>query len=340
MALKPLTVNTPPGQPAHLLAEDDAALYEGLLGPDCVLPVGEKMAASVLSNNKVRILDGVVVVGGHVARILKGDYEDMTIANGTSGQNRNDIIAARFLVGSDGGADTFKLEVLQGTPGATATDPVYVRGDLYSGDKQRDYPLWRIKLEGISIVKVEKLHEVSASSAQLWEKYTDLVQSLKTVAFSGSYADLTGRPTLGAAAACSVVNNGTTTAASTVLDGRMGKTLLDKINSLNSSLAASTVTLATVRGVTVRYKKNNHMCTVYASGKYSGAKISAYGTVTIGTLPAGCRPPGVMRARLHCNSTNLFMVASSGGTVYMMNDGWEDISPDTWLFEGALTFVL
>lgn len=34
-----------------------------------------------------------------------------------------------------------------------------------------------------------------------------------------------------------VVNNGTTTVANTLLDGRMGKTLLDKINSLNSKMS-------------------------------------------------------------------------------------------------------
>ena len=60
---------------------------------------------------------------------------------------------------------------------------------------------------------------------------------LKTVAFSGSYNDLSNKPT--------IVNNGTTTTTNTVLDGRMGKTLADKdtnlqsqITSLNSALTA------------------------------------------------------------------------------------------------------
>lgn len=41
---------------------------------------------------------------------------------------------------------------------------------------------------------------------------------------------------LGAAAFCSVANNATTTAANTVLDGRMGKTLQNGIDILNSNL--------------------------------------------------------------------------------------------------------
>lgn len=44
---------------------------------------------------------------------------------------------------------------------------------------------------------------------------------------------------LGTAAFCAVVNNATTTAANTVLDGRMGKTLQDGIDSLNSNLQST-----------------------------------------------------------------------------------------------------
>lgn len=41
---------------------------------------------------------------------------------------------------------------------------------------------------------------------------------------------------LGAAAFCNVVNNGTTTAENTVLDGRMGKTLTDEDNNLQTQI--------------------------------------------------------------------------------------------------------
>ena len=59
---------------------------------------------------------------------------------------------------------------------------------------------------------------------------------LKTVAFSGKYSDLTDRPSLGSAAACTVVNNATTTATNTVLDGQMGKTLKDQLDQLNRNI--------------------------------------------------------------------------------------------------------
>ena len=174
MAFKPITVNTAASEPAHILAEDDAALYAGIIGGDCVLPVGSLLKATVQSNNKVRVSDGAVVVGGHVGRIIKGDYEDLTIANGASGVKRNDIIAARFIAGSDGGADSYSLVVIKGTAAATATDPVVVKGDLYAGDKQRDYPLWRVKIEGLSIVKVEQMYEVGTTNKDLSNMLSDL----------------------------------------------------------------------------------------------------------------------------------------------------------------------
>lgn len=166
MGFKALTINTPPESEAHILAEDDAALYAGMLAQDSVLNLGSKLKATVISNNKVRISDGVVLVGGHAARIVKGDYEDMTISNGVSGQKRNDIIAARFIAGASGGADSYKLVIIQGTSATTAKDPTYVKGDLYNGDKQRDYPLWRVKIENLSIVKVEQMFTVGKSTEE------------------------------------------------------------------------------------------------------------------------------------------------------------------------------
>lgn len=167
MGFKPLTINTSPESEAHILAEDDAALYAGMLAQDSVLNLGNKLKATVVSNNKVRISDGIVLVGGHAGRIIKGDYEDMTINNGVSGQKRNDIIAARFIAGASGGADSYKLVVIQGIAGTIAKDPTCEKGDLYNGDKQRDYPLWRVKIENLSIVKVEQMFTVGKSTEEV-----------------------------------------------------------------------------------------------------------------------------------------------------------------------------
>lgn len=167
---KPLTVNTPVGEKAHILAEDDAALYDGIFGEDCVLKLGEQFASKIISNNVIRVMDGVVVVGGHVGRIIKGDYEDMMIDNGIADQKRNDLIVARFQSGGTGGADTYSLVVVKGTPGATAKDPAIVQEDLYAGGKQRDYPLYRVRIENLSVVGVDKLFKVNRNFKVLAEE--------------------------------------------------------------------------------------------------------------------------------------------------------------------------
>ena len=186
MAFKPLTVNTPIGEEAHILAEDDAALYDGIFGEDCVLKLGEQFASKTISNNVIRVMDGVVVVGGHVGRIIKGDYEDMMIDNGTADQKRNDLIVARFQSGGTGGADTYSLVVVKGTPGSTARDPAIVQEDLYAGGKQRDYPLYRVRIENLSVVGVDKLFQVNRNFKVLAEEFES---RFKTIS-SGSVLDV------------------------------------------------------------------------------------------------------------------------------------------------------
>lgn len=159
--LKPITVNTDPAAEAHIYAEDDAAIYESIFGTDGVLTIGQQCESQVISNNKVRLKDGVIVVGGHIARIPYGDYIDCEIVNGQSGKNRNDIITAKFATTGSGGIDTFTSEVKQGTATTgDATDPVLTQNNLYESGKVREMPLYRVKLEGLSIVGVERMFEI------------------------------------------------------------------------------------------------------------------------------------------------------------------------------------
>lgn len=185
MAFKGLTLNTPPEMAAHILAEDDAAIYEALLGDDRVLDIGNKLAATVITNNSVRISDGVAVVGGHVGRIKKGDYQDMTIENGVSGKKRNDLICARFITNGD--TDTYNLVVVKGAAGTTATDPSVVKGNLYAGDKQRDFPLWRVCLDGLSITKVQQMFSVSKTNKYFSDQLDQLNRNSQIVDVSSEF---------------------------------------------------------------------------------------------------------------------------------------------------------
>lgn len=177
--LKPITVNTPTADEAHIYAEDDASIYLSMFGGDGVSTNGQSCKATVLSNNKVRIADGVICVGGHFARIPYGDYIDCEIENGQSGKKRNDIIVARFETTGTGGIDTYTCEVKKGTPGTTATDPEIVQEDLYKAGKVRELPLYRVKIEGLSITAVEQLFTLRKTNEELEKELASLNSNIK-----------------------------------------------------------------------------------------------------------------------------------------------------------------
>lgn len=176
--LIPITVNTPPGEEAHIRAEDDASVYQSIFGEDGVSTVGQACKATVMSNNKVRIADGIICVGGHFARIPYGDYIDCEIDSGQSEKKRNDIIVARFESTGTGGIDTYTCEVKKGKAGSTATDPEIVQEDLYKAGKVRELPLYRVKIEGLSITAVEQLFTLRKTNEEL-EKELESLNSNK-----------------------------------------------------------------------------------------------------------------------------------------------------------------
>lgn len=178
--LIPITVSTPPGEEAHIRAEDDASIYQSLFGGDGVSTVGQACKATVLSNNKVRIADGIICVGGHFARIPYGDYIDCEIDSGQSSKNRNDIIVARLETTGTGGIDTYTCEVKKGTAGSTATDPEIVQEDLYKAGKVRELPLYRVKIEGLSITAVEQLFTLRKTNEELEKELASLNSKIIT----------------------------------------------------------------------------------------------------------------------------------------------------------------
>ena len=178
--LIPITVSTPPGEEAHIRAEDDASIYQSLFGGDGVSTAGQACKATVLSNNKVRIADGIICVGGHFARIPYGDYIDCEIDSGQSSKNRNDIIVARLETTGTGGIDTYTCEVKKGTAGSTATDPEIVQEDLYKAGKVRELPLYRVKIEGLSITAVEQLFTLRKTNEELEKELASLNSKIIT----------------------------------------------------------------------------------------------------------------------------------------------------------------
>lgn len=174
MGFKGLTLNTPPEETAHIYAEDDAAIFQSIAGGDGVFAIGQQCKATTLSNNKIRIADGVVIIGGHFARIPYGEYEDCEIENGESGKKRNDIIVAVFETTGTGGIDKMHCIVKKGVAGSAAVDPELKQDDIYNNGKIRELPLYRVKLNGLNIVAVEPLFNVLMNMSEINKSLSDI----------------------------------------------------------------------------------------------------------------------------------------------------------------------
>lgn len=150
----------------HVQSADDASLYRGIFGlDDYVLNVGSKLEANIVDNNTVRIMDGDVIIQGHQGRIRANDYNEVTIDNGTPGEQRNDLIVARYLKNTETGVESIKLEVVKGSPAVEATDPETIKEDLKIGGTQRDFALYRVSLDGINLKSVTSLFSTTPSLA-------------------------------------------------------------------------------------------------------------------------------------------------------------------------------
>lgn len=169
MGFKPLTINTPIEEPGHIYAQDEAAIYQSIIGVDGVLDIGSKFKCTVISNNLIRISDGILNTGGHLGRIDYGDYEDVVIENGADGYYRNDIIYAKFV--NNGDTDLYSIQVKKGTAVTeNVLDPDLVQGDMYQGAVEREVPLYRVKMIGLSIDAVECMFETIPTMPTLLEK--------------------------------------------------------------------------------------------------------------------------------------------------------------------------
>ena len=146
----------------HITAQQLRNTYIGIFGEDAhILDVGSELAATVVSATEIQIADGVMVGQGCTASIEHGMTESLTIANGSQGMQRKDLIVARYSKVASTGVESMTLAVITGTPASSSpADPSYNSGDIADGDSPVDFPLYRVNLSGISITSVERLADV------------------------------------------------------------------------------------------------------------------------------------------------------------------------------------
>lgn len=154
---------------AHISSEDKAIIHQAKFSKsDVVYDWGDAFKCSMSSPNMATIGTGCASIQGLDWHITSA--ETVTIANGSQGMKRNDIIAAHYHRDSKTGNELVNLTVLKGTPNATiAADPTIPSGKILSGAVDAYMPLWRIPLDGITVGTPVRLFTPRGA---LWDSVT------------------------------------------------------------------------------------------------------------------------------------------------------------------------
>ena len=175
----------------HITAQQDRDVNIGIFGAGAKIlkGVGSEMAATVISANEVEIADGAFVAEGCTAEIQYGTTESLTIENGTQGEQRIDLIVARYTKNSGTGVEDMQLAVVKGTPAASnPAVPTYNTGTIADGDSPVDFPIYKVNLDGISITSVDALVDTVNIPDLISNSISSALNSaLKWKIFGGGY---------------------------------------------------------------------------------------------------------------------------------------------------------
>lgn len=155
----------------HITAADQGGYNAGTIGDEkYVLSTGSRFSYEVITNNLIKIRDGELINQGRHIRIPVNDYEECAIDNGIQALKRHDLIVARYKKDPDTGIESAEMIVIKGISAEVASDPEYISGNIFMGDLTDDYPLYRVKLNGLNIEAVEPLFSTLPVYAQLCGK--------------------------------------------------------------------------------------------------------------------------------------------------------------------------
>ena len=153
----------------HIKSSDQGAYNIATFGSgNFVFNRGSEFKATTTSNNTINIADGEAMLQG---RFIKAETsEDVTIENGTQGKTRQDLICIRYEKSASDGVESAKLVVIKGAE--NGGDPAYNNGNITDGtDSVADFPLYRVKLNGITIESVTALFELKVSIKEYMDSY-------------------------------------------------------------------------------------------------------------------------------------------------------------------------
>lgn len=123
---------------------------------DFAISGGKEFKCYFTGDNTVTVNGGRCIIQGNLIE-LPGDYSvDLNFQSGLGGSYRKDLICLRVTRDTDGN-DTKSIVLIAGTEALVEpSDPPYNSGDINSGAAARDFPLYRVKMDGV-IASLEKV---------------------------------------------------------------------------------------------------------------------------------------------------------------------------------------
>ncbi len=178
------------GKP-HVTANDTACFNQGVVGSgEYVLNIGKKFAATVVTNNQIRIDDGEAVMQGVHFRIHPNTYINVTIENGNQGVKRKDIIVARYTKERSTGIEKIQIVVVKGTPSAdNPRVPSLKKGDIRVGTETNEMLLYVVSIDGLNIAGVTKSFEEMTSIADINKKRLQKLSEIMAATQPGFFVD-------------------------------------------------------------------------------------------------------------------------------------------------------
>lgn len=155
----------------HVTPIDDAVRNSniGYLTDKVVFTCFRNFEATAITNNEVRIYSGYGMNQGRIFKIDDNEWDSVTIENGSQGYKRADLIVARYTMNTQTGFEDISLAVIRGNSGTSYVDPAYSTGNINEGATTDDFPLYRVRLNGLNIEGIDQLFTLVPDGGRLGE---------------------------------------------------------------------------------------------------------------------------------------------------------------------------
>ena len=163
----------------HVTGQQFRQFVEAVAGQDSyILQSGENLEPELQTNNLLKIRSGIMSHHGNLSVVDIGTYDEVTIANGTQGMQRIDLVVNRYMRNEETGIEDNEWIVIMGTPAASdPVAPAYTEGNLQDGDLVDDCPVFEVHLDGINVTEVVKLLEVAPDIPTINASLADLSET-------------------------------------------------------------------------------------------------------------------------------------------------------------------